>query len=209
VGLFRRLAAFSRAEGGSVLITFALSITALLAAAGLGTEVASWYSLRRDMQNAADLGASSGAMSLKANYPGSTTGDTYATKEAKGATGFHGYTTGTNGVTVTVNIPPASGTYATSAYAHLAIEVIVSKPVAPLFSGLFLSSGPTVTVRSVGLVTASGADCLVALDPTASAALYFQGVRVDEQCIHFRNWRRGGHQRQRGAFRRRHQRPAQ
>jgi hypothetical protein len=164
-------------------MTFALSITVLLGAAGLGTEVASWYSLRRDMQNAADLGASSGAMSLKANYPGNATDDGYAAKEARGATGFHGYVNGTNGATVTVNIPPLSGSYASSAYNHLAIEVIVSKPVSPLFSGLFLSTGPTVTARAVALVTASTADCLVALDPTASAALYFQGaVTINVPC---------------------------
>ena len=36
-------------------MTFALSITVLLGAAGLGTEVASWYAAKRDMQNAADL----------------------------------------------------------------------------------------------------------------------------------------------------------
>jgi hypothetical protein len=181
--LREKLAAFRRSEGGNVLMTFALSITVLLGAAGLGTEVASWYSLRRDMQNASDLGASSGAISLKANYPGSAMDDGYAVKEAKGATGFHGYLNGANGVTVTVNIPPLSGSYTSSAYDHLAVEVIVSKPVAPLFSGLFLSSGPTVTARSVALVTASTADCLVALDPTASAALYFQGaVTINVPC---------------------------
>src|SRR5579863_2440370 len=66
--LREKLAAFRRSEGGNILMTFALSITVLAGAAGLGTEVASWYSTRRTMQNAADLGAAGGALFLKTYF---------------------------------------------------------------------------------------------------------------------------------------------
>src|SRR5579872_1025019 len=164
----KRLSAFARDRHGNILMTFALSIAILLAAAGLGTEVASWYSTRRAMQNAADLGAASGAMSLKFNYPGSATFDGYAAKEAKAATATHGFADGSNSTTVTVNIPPLSGSYTGAGYNHKAVEVIISQPMTALFSGLFLSVGPTITTRAVGLVNASASDCMVALNPAAS-----------------------------------------
>jgi len=183
VRFLRRLVSFGRAEGGNVLVTFALSITVLLAAAGLGTEVASWYSTRRDMQNAADLGASSAAISLKFNYPGSATFDGYATKEAKAATATHGYADGSNSTNVTVNIPPLSGNYTGASYNHKAAEVIISRPMTALFSSLFLSTGPTITVRAVGLVNTSASDCMVALDPSAQGALYLQGhAQINATC---------------------------
>ncbi len=169
------LVRFRRCERGNVLITFALSITILIAAAGLGAEVASWYSSRRDMQNAADLGAASGVKSLAYNFPGSATFDTYAAKEAKGATSIHGFEDGSNNTTVTVNIPPATGPYASTTYNHKAIEVIVARPVTALFSGLFLSSGPTITTRSVALLDTSSGACLLVLNPNTAKALSFQG----------------------------------
>src|SRR6476661_6435603 len=61
-------AQFARNERGNVLATFAIAVTVLLGAAGLGTEAASWYATKRDMQNAADLGAAGGALALKINY---------------------------------------------------------------------------------------------------------------------------------------------
>lgn len=175
--LREKLAAFRRCEGGNVLMTFALSITVLLGAAGLGTEVASWYSLRRTMQNAADLGAAGGALFLKTYLASeNSTYDGYAKNEAKSATAYHGFTNGSNNTTVTVNIPPLSGSYTGSSYQHLAVEVIVSQPATALFSGLFLSSGPTIRARAVGLVNVSNGDCLYSLNPTAAQAFSLSGT---------------------------------
>ena len=170
-------ARFARCERGNALMMFALSITALLGAAGLGTEVASWYSTKRVMQNAADLGAASGAMSLMANLNRATsTADGYAKKDAKSATAFHGYLNGSNGVSVTVNIPPATGPYASSTYDGQAVEVLVSQPAPLYFSGLFMSSGPTIGTRAVGLVNLSKGVCLGALNPTRAQAFSLSGT---------------------------------
>src|SRR5512136_122460 len=127
---FRQLLVRFRGCGrGNILISFALGITVLIGAAGLGTEVASWYSTRRAMQNAADLGAAGGAKFLQVySTNASNAYDDYAKKEAKSAAAYHGYLTGSNNTTVTVNIPPQSGSYTGSAYNHLAVEVIISQP---------------------------------------------------------------------------------
>src|SRR5581483_7071830 len=148
-----------------------------------GTEVASWYSQKRNMQNAADLGADSGVLSLKKNYPGSNTFDGYAQNEARTGTSAHGFTDGASSTTVTVNIPPTSGSYTGSAYNHKAVEVIITKPASLLFSGLFLPTAPTVVARAVATISTSAGDCMLALDPTASKAFNVQGnVTIDVDC---------------------------
>jgi Flp pilus assembly protein TadG len=175
--LREKLAAFRRSEGGNILMTFALSITVLAGAAGLGTEVASWYSTRRTMQNAADLGAAGGALFLKTYFANaSSTYDGYAKNEAKSATAYHGFVSGTNGTTVTVNIPPVSGSYTGAAYDHIAVEVVVSQPAPLAFAGLFLPQGPTISARAVGLVNVPNGDCLYALNPTAAQAFSLSGT---------------------------------
>ena len=53
-----------RADGGQVLVIFALSITVLFAAAGLAFDVGRFYSERRFLQNAADAAALAAANAL-------------------------------------------------------------------------------------------------------------------------------------------------
>jgi hypothetical protein len=163
-GLLRR---FARNERGNVLITFALAIVVLLGAAGLGTEVAAWYSSKRDMQNAADLAAASGAMSLKVHASvASSTTDGYARTTATSTAAAHGFIDGVNNVIIaSPSIPPQTGPYSGAAYNHLAIEVIVQKPAPLLFSGLFLPSGPTIGARAVGLIDYSKSTCVKVMHP--------------------------------------------
>ncbi len=147
----------------------------IVGAVGLGTDAATWYATRRAMQNAADLGAEGAGNSLKASLPGSSTGDTTAANEAKSATAAHGFANGGNNVTVTVNIPPLSGTHTGSAYNHLAAEVIISQPSPGMFSSIFLNSGPTIATRSVTVIDYAKGDCLLALSPHKAQAFSLQG----------------------------------
>jgi hypothetical protein len=76
--------------------------------------------------------------------------------------------------TITMNIPPASGPYAATKYDKKAIEVIVQQPAPSLFSRLFLSSGPTVGARAVGVITQAG-DCILSLNTSVPEALQIIG----------------------------------
>jgi Flp pilus assembly protein TadG len=166
-----RLVAFGQDRRGNILIFLALGIAVMIGAAGLGVEVASWYAQKRAMQNAADLAAEGAVLSLKNNPPGSSTQDGYAAKEGKTATSLHGYADGNSGTSVTVNIPPLSGSFTGSTYNHKAAEVIISKPATLYFASLFLPSTPTVGVRAVARIVPGGGDCMLATDPTASQAI--------------------------------------
>jgi hypothetical protein len=157
----------------------ALSLSALAGFVGLGTEVASWYTTKRTMQGAADAAASAAALALAANEASST-----FTTLARSIAASYNFVNGSNGTTVTVYYPPASGSYTGSA----AVEVDISQTQTPLLSGVFISTGPTIRARAVGLANTSrtGQGCVVALDPhnetsftvSGSAALTFNSCSL-------------------------------
>src|SRR4029077_934559 len=162
-GRFRHFAKqFLREGRGNIAVTFALSIAVVVGATGLGTSAASWYSQKRDMQNAADLAAASAINSLKVNIGGvAATIEPYAYSEAKSATDAHGFTDGSSSVTVTPITPPSTGPYTAASYRDKAIEVTVTKPAPLGFASLFMTSGPTIAARAVALLNYDHGDCMV------------------------------------------------
>lgn len=148
-------------RNGSVAVMAAMSLTAVLGVAGLGTEATLWYVAKRDMQGAADAAAFSAATAEAAGQ-----NSTAFTAAADAVAAQYGFTNAVDNVTVTVNNPPQSGNYTTN---DAAVEVIVSQPQPLLFSRFFLSSPPVVSARAVAVTTASagssgGNGCVMALD---------------------------------------------
>ena len=104
--------------------------------------------------------------------------------EAKSVAAAYKFINGINGTTITVNYPPKSGDYQSSP----AVEVLISQPQPALISGLFLPTGPTISVRAVALANTSltGQACVVALNPnnattvttSGSTALSFPGCSL-------------------------------
>jgi Flp pilus assembly protein TadG len=158
--LVRRL---SRDQRGSMAVLTAISLTVLLAFAGLGVDVSLWLRAKNDVQGAADAAANSVAAAAAVGNPSGR-----ITSEANAAAAASGFQNGVNGVIVTVNNPPASGGYAGNANAY---EVIVSAP-----QQLFLASvltgvtAPTVRGRAVALLNKStiGPTCILGLSPLPS-----------------------------------------
>jgi Flp pilus assembly protein TadG len=108
---------------GQVLVIFALALTAIVAMTGLVIDGGSTFVQRRDQQNVADAAA------MAAGYAyGMTSSTGTATTAAQNVAAANGYTTGANGVSVTVsNAAGNPGWYFTAT---------VSKPHANSFSGL-------------------------------------------------------------------------
>jgi Flp pilus assembly protein TadG len=111
-GFLRR---FRAGKAGNIAMTAALVSPVLLGTFGLGTEVTSWYSIQRKMQNAADSAASAAA----------TNGSDSFGDEARAVSARYGFFDGKNGVVVTAldNQTCPDGT--TTCYL-----VTVKKPVA-------------------------------------------------------------------------------
>lgn len=148
-----------RNEGGQALVVVALGLTAVLGFVGLAVDVGTLLHNKRELQVAADAAAIAGA--LHANYLDTITA-------AKNASAANGFTDGSNGVTVTVNVKPTTGKYAgQTGY----IEVFVKKNEPTIFMGLFGHSSMPVLARAVGRSAASngvGTGCIYTLGPTGA-----------------------------------------
>ncbi|MEN3350939.1 MAG: hypothetical protein V7632_4574 [Bradyrhizobium sp.] len=151
---------FARDESGSYAILVALLLPVLVGTAGLGTEVAWWFYKHKNMMSAADSAAVSAA-----------TAGTNLLTEANAITTFYGYANGVNNVTLAVNQPPSTGSFATGSQA---VEVIITQPQPRLLSALFGSGAVPITARAVALGNV-GTGCVLALDPTASPAASVKG----------------------------------
>lgn len=87
----RFLRNFCKGRGGNIAIASALLAPVVIGTFGIGTEVTSWYSIQRKMQNAADSAVSAAATNGSASF-----GD-----EARAVTRTYGFIDGQAGVVVT------------------------------------------------------------------------------------------------------------
>ena len=109
-----------RREGGQVLVVFALSVVVLLAFGGLALDGGSTFAQRRDEQTAADLAALAGANDYLIN--GS---HDQAVARARSTAASNGYTHGTGGTSVEVEIDTSNGIGVTVAISALHRNTIV------------------------------------------------------------------------------------
>ena len=107
---------------------FSLSLPLVIGLAALGSEGGSLYLKKTELQAVADQAALSAANSLNSSA-------TAYTIEGKAVAAAMGYVDGQNGVTVTVNSPPAFGPNAGKASV---VEVIVGRPSRPCFRRSFI-----------------------------------------------------------------------
>jgi Flp pilus assembly protein TadG len=166
-------------SGVSAILIGLLSM-GLLGFSALGTEVVYWYTVHRNLQNAADSAALSAVAALEnlAAAPDSTH-MSQATAEAKYTSQQYGFTGGAGGVIVTVNIPPSSGAYTSN---PTAAEVILSAPqklflsTALTFNGARLfPTQPTQKARAVATPAKNGNGCVVTLNTSTVTDLSLNG----------------------------------
>ena len=141
--------------GGGIAIMAALSLTAMIGFASLGTEVSLVYYKQSQMQSAASSAALGAAAALMAGQTSA-----YSVKEAQAIAASAGFTGGMAGATVTVNNPPKSGTHEIAT----AIEVIIAQPQPALLSSLFFAGPWNISARAVASAGNSTADCVLVLD---------------------------------------------
>ena len=164
-----------RRESGFVLVTTALGIIVLLGFLGLAVDVGFLQYQKRRIQSAADAAAIGAALQLSKNATNTT-----AKAEGKYDSAKNGFTDGSNGVTVTINIPPLSGNYTSSSSA---VEAIVQQNNATYFMQLFNINLVGVAARSVAM-PGNSPNCIYVLDPSASDAFLASGgsTTVNASC---------------------------
>ncbi|NQV48119.1 MAG: hypothetical protein HQ504_10095 [Rhodospirillaceae bacterium] len=154
-------------RSGVIIVLFALMLPIMIGFLGLGIEVSYWFQNRRNLQIAADSAAVGGAFELLDGGT-STTATAIATTEA----GRNGYDATTD--TITVNIPPSTGSYTTDSNA---VEVIMTSQLSLMFADYFLGDSITVNTRAVATSAGSGDEaCVLALDSSASKSVNVSGT---------------------------------
>jgi hypothetical protein len=161
----RKLSSVLRDRRGAVAIVMAITLPVVIGAAGLGVEAGKWYMLKRQAQTAADSGAFAGALELAAGT------NNRAAPAARQEAARNGSPEGGD-VTVTVNIPPTSGSHVGN---PKAVEVIVTRSEPLLLATLFLSEPTPIVARAVGLVTVTGNACILATNSSAAKSLWIAG----------------------------------
>ena len=173
-----------REESGQALVFMLLCMTCILGFVGFATDVGMLLRAKRVVQTAADSGAIAGAAEL-----GQT--DLTPTAAALAATAQNGMTNGSNGATVTVNVPPQ---YATPAHtgsncgpganAPCYVEVIVSQSQPTFFMKVFQSLfnlGPiTVSARAVAAMAKSNG-CVYSLGSSGAGIAITGNATMDVQ----------------------------
>jgi len=149
------LSKFRSDRRGNIAIASALLAPVLLGTFGLGTEVASWYSMKRQMQNAVDSAATAAATNASDDFA----------DEAKAVTARYGLANGTAGVVVTALDAQACPDGSNECY-----RVTVKKPVPLSLATLVGYKGDT---------TVNGAPAIM-LSATALAVL---GTSPRPYCI--------------------------
>lgn len=150
---------------GSVAVTVAIVLAAVIGMVSLGVEVTYILLKHRQMQAAADAAAVAAAAALGADNASAML------IEAGAVASDSGFTPSVAGATLVVNYPPISGSHAGAADA---VEVVLTQPQALILGRIFWPQAFTVKVRAVALLGSSGGYC--ALQLNSSAAI---GVRMD------------------------------
>lgn len=166
VRLVNRLIA---ARQGSVAVQIGLGLAVLIGMAGLGTEGSFLIYKHRQMQSASDSAALSGAIALSQADPRDPE------SEARAVTAGLGFRHGADQVTVTVNVPPASGPQTGNTGA---VEVVLSQPQDLSMMRLFGDAAVNVGTRSVAVRSDTGRFCILALDLTVAQAVYISNNAV-------------------------------
>lgn len=145
-------------EKGAILILSAIVVFVLAGFLGLALDAAYMYFHKRAMQTAADAAAYAGALErLRGN-----SGAVYA---AKVDASMNGFADGVNGVQVTVNVPPASGSQAGNANF---VEVIISDDQPTWFMRALRFNSMNVKARAVAGLGNTGNGCVYALNQDLS-----------------------------------------
>lgn len=156
----RSLRRLHRDGRGNVLVLTAAAIPMLLGGAGLGVDVTQWYLWGRELQMGVDAGALAGTYSQ-------AQGKDYSTSARSAVS------TNLNVVTVTGTPTVMLGNWAGGT--NNAVTVTAQTQRTLPFSGMFLSTAPTISRTATAAIIDSGTFCMKATHKTAQDAISIGG----------------------------------
>src|SRR6185503_11344992 len=146
-----------RDKRGNALVIIGAALPLVIGSAGLASDTIQWALWKRQLQRAADSGAMAGVYAIVQD-DGARTNVATSVDHDLSYNNHIAYT-----YTKVVGAP-TSGTYASDPYA-VQVQLSVQKSLG--FSGMFLSSTPTITATGVATVVPSGNYCVISLENQA------------------------------------------
>jgi hypothetical protein len=177
-GPIAHLHRFLRDRRGNVSIIVAIMIVPLIGMLAVAGEVSSWYTVNRNLQNAADSAAIAAARN--ADDTNDSGGVPHYQREANAVAAQYGFVSGTNNVTVTpttVTCPSGNGA---------CFQVDISRVLPVMLSGIVGFTGSTtlngshaqmISARAIATPAGGGTSfCLLALGGTVSTGIQANGT---------------------------------
>ena len=158
---------------GNALLIAAAALPLVMGSAGLASDTIQWVLWKRQLQRLADSAAEAG---VYAKIQGNTvdncsniSSSTYSSPVA--------YSIRTNNhlpqtPTCTATNPPSTGSYTSDNYA-VKVDVAMQRRLS--FTGLFMSTPPTITASATATIVPAGKYCVVSLENTATTGITASG----------------------------------
>ncbi len=161
-----RITALISDQSGSMITLSAISLTAIVGFAGMGVDVAMWYSEKRVTQSIADAAAVAATYAMQEG--GSAADVESAARTEAIRNGFKEIAGNT--LTVSNAAPlPIPGSAVPRA------DITVTRRVPTFLAGAFLENDPSVSAKSTGGVRTLGNICVIGLDEDAGRTVEFIG----------------------------------
>jgi Flp pilus assembly protein TadG len=154
-----------RCQKGNSIVLTGFVLFGLVGFAGLAVDGAQWVLWKRQLQRAADSGATAGVMGLRQGGQGMREADR-AARRTLALNGERAFTI------VAVETPPTSGPLIGD---NDSVRVILETSQALPFSSLFLSSAPIIRVTATAQRTGSDPVCVLAMETGTQTALSVSG----------------------------------
>jgi Flp pilus assembly protein TadG len=173
--MFNLLKKLWRDRRGNALVIAGLALPLVVGSAGLASDTVEWTLWKRELQRTAD-GAALAAVYAEAQGTSIGTG-TCSTYSSAAYTSPVAYDVKKNNklwptLTCSYQNKPTSGSYTADKWA---VKVNLSVQQQLSFSGLFLSTAPTITASATATLVDSGSFCMDALNSTTSPGITIGG----------------------------------
>lgn len=177
-GLLKRL---WRDRRGNALVIAGAAMPLIVGSAGLASDTIQWTLWKRQLQRLADSGAEAGVYAkIEGNSVDSCSNVSSATYSTPVAYAVKRNNHLPQVPNCTATNPPSTGSYTTDSYA---VKVAVSMQRRLGFSGMFLTTTPTITATATATIVPSGKYCVVSLENTATTGITATGnANVDLGC---------------------------
>jgi len=166
---------------GNALVIAGAALPLIVGSAGLASDTIQWALWKRELQRAADSAAMAGVYAkVQGNGVGTCTNIAAATYTDPVAYDLKKNEHLATAPTCTVTNPPSTGGYTADQYA---VRVSLSYQRALSFSGMFMTTPPTISASATATIVPGGKYCVISLENTATTGITATGnADVDLGC---------------------------